>query len=269
MPVAQTFTSLHKAVISRDCICMPSFFFSDGTLPPNHNTMSVSVFANALRAHSRLRVLTATRVALPATRSISSLVAFRTAIPKNVSLSVSRSYTTSQVARYEYNDNAPKTPASPTVFVANIPWNATEEDISDIFSEFGKVLSVRLRGFFFPDRIFFNRVYEPTLDLNPDGKPRGICHVEYSDKEGAIAAVESASQEAIHLSGRDLRVDFSAGNRARVAQEPNEKLYFSGCAGDESEIRRLFDQYAGNIIDIHLCMLFTLSDSLPTTHMDE
>ena len=59
------------------------------------------MFANALRTHSRLRVLSATRIALPATRSITSLVAFRTAVPKKVSLSVPRSFTTSQVARNE------------------------------------------------------------------------------------------------------------------------------------------------------------------------
>jgi hypothetical protein len=67
---------------------------------------TVSMFANAVRTHStqsrlQVRVLTATHAALPATRSISSLVAFRTAVPKNVSLSVSRSFTTSQVARNE------------------------------------------------------------------------------------------------------------------------------------------------------------------------
>ena len=125
--------------------------------------MSVSVFANALRAHSRLRVLTAARVALPATRSISSLVAFRTAIPKNVSLSVSRSFTTSQVARYD--DNPPRPPVGPTIFIANIPWNATEEDLSDIFSEFGKILSVRLRGFFFLTLLF------PTVFMNYSSRP--------------------------------------------------------------------------------------------------
>lgn len=71
------------------------------------------------------------------------------------------------------------------------------------------------------------------------------------------------------MSGRDLRVDFSAGTRARAVHEPSEKLYFSGCAGEESEVRALFNKYADAIVDIHLCMLFTLSDSLPTTHMDE
>ena len=115
------------------------------------------MFANALRTHARLRVLTATRVALPATRSISSLVAFRTAVPKNVSLSVSRSFTTSQVARDDF-EGAPK-PATNSIFCANIPWSATEEDIAEVFGEFGKVTNVRLRGFFFPSCVFFFNLF--------------------------------------------------------------------------------------------------------------
>ena len=117
--------------------------------------MSVSMFTNALRVHSRARVLTAARVAFPATRSISSLVAFRTALPKNVSLSVSRSFTTSQVARDGYSRDESKTTISNTIFIANIPWSATEEDLGEVFSEFGKVVSVRIRAFFFSWPFFF------------------------------------------------------------------------------------------------------------------
>jgi hypothetical protein len=82
--------------------------------------MSVSIFANVLRTQSRLRVLTATHAALPATRSISSLVAFRTAVPKNVLLSASRSFTTSQVARNEDASRAAQTETpSDTISVEN------------------------------------------------------------------------------------------------------------------------------------------------------
>jgi RNA recognition motif-containing protein len=105
--------------------------------------------------------------------------------------------------------------------------------------------------------------------LNSDGRPRGICHVEYAAKESAVAALESASQEPIHMLGRDLRLDYSAGPRAQTPNEPSEKLYFAGCAGDEGEIRNIFKQFSNSIVDIHLCMLFTLSESVPITHIDE
>lgn len=111
--------------------------------------MLVSMFTNAFRTQLRLRVLTAARVALPATRDISSLVAFRTAVPKNVSLSVPRLFTTSQVARFESENNAPKIPPNNTLFVANMPWSTTEQDLSELFAEFGEVIGVRIRRFFF------------------------------------------------------------------------------------------------------------------------
>lgn len=95
--------------------------------------------------------------------------------------------------------------------------------------------------------------------MNGENRPRGIAHCEFATKESAIAAIESAAEEPIHLAGRDLRVDFSAGNRAQSVAEPSEKLYFAGCAGDENEIRNLFRQFGDSIVDIFLCMLFTLS----------
>jgi nucleolin len=200
------------------------------------------MFANALRTHARLQVLTATRVALPATRSISSLVAFRTAVPKNVSLVVLRSFTTSQVAR---NDFERDSRASSTIFVANIPWSATEEDISEVFGEFGKVLNVRLH-------------------MGADGRPRGICHIDFASKESAVAALESAAQEPIHLAGRDLRVDYSDGVKSPAAPQAGDKLYFSGCAGDESEVREIFKDFNDSIVDIHLLKDPQTGERLPT-----
>jgi len=192
--------------------------------------MSVSVFANALRTHSRLRVLTATRVALPATRSISFLVAFRTAVPKNVSFSVSRSFTTSRVARNELENNTSRAAASPTIFVANIPFTVTEEDLTQVFSEFGQVEGVRIHRY-------------------RDGRSRGMAHVDFSCTDTAIATIESSQQKPIQVAGRDLRVEYP---NSRGPHDPNEKVFFSGCAGDESEIRSIFKQFSDAIVKIQL-----------------
>jgi RNA recognition motif-containing protein len=54
---------------------------------------------------------------------------------------------TSQVARNNLEDDAPRAAAS-SIFVANIPWMITEEELTQFFSEFGEVTRVRLRGFF-------------------------------------------------------------------------------------------------------------------------
>ena len=125
-------------------------------------TMSVSVFANTLRTHSRLRVRTATRVTLPTTRCINSLITFGTSIPKNVSFSVSRSFTISQVARNELEDGAssvaPGDEFSNTIFAGNVPWNATELDLAKAFHKFGHITDIRLSAFFFLT-FFFSCVF--------------------------------------------------------------------------------------------------------------
>jgi RNA recognition motif-containing protein len=98
--------------------------------------------------------------------------------------------------------------------------------------------------------------------MNQEGRPRGIAHVDFENLDSAVAAVESSQQEAIHVGGRDLRLDFSDGQKGKAANPPNVKLYFQGCSGDESDIRTIFQQFSNSIVDIHLCMLFTLSDFL-------
>ena len=105
--------------------------------------------------------------------------------------------------------------------------------------------------------------------MGSDGRPRGIAHIDFASTESAVAALESSAQEPIHLSGRDLRVDYSDGVRSQAPVEPGDKLYFAGCAGNESEIREIFKDFNDSIVDIHLCMLFILFDLVPKTDMDE
>ena len=327
-----------------------SFFLLPVLIPKLQNT-SVSMFSNALRTHSRLRVLTATRIALPATRSITSLVAFRTAVPKNVSLSVSRSFTTSQVAREEsqvapkesedsqvapveledsqvapeelenlqvasngledsqvapkeledlqvasnelensqvapkeledsqvapkeLEDGAPGAlldPPSSTLFVGNVPWKATEDELRQVFSQFGEIIDLRIRAYFFPLAVFFQLCFflrTTSLDFYQHGGSSGTCHIDFASKDGAVATMASVAKKPLVVAGRKLRVEFSEGKTRKLVTEPNSKLYFSGCAGDELEIRTIFEQFRDSVVDVYLCMLFTLSNSVRTTHLE-
>ena len=94
-------------------------------------------------------------------------------------------------------DYSPKLPPKSTIFVANIPWTTTEEDLVEIFTEYGEVSSVRLH-------------------MNSKGRPQGNCHIEFANPEIAVATVNSASREPIHMAGRDLHVDFATGIRNRI-----------------------------------------------------
>ncbi|KAI5777670.1 hinge domain of cleavage stimulation factor subunit 2-domain-containing protein [Geopyxis carbonaria] len=75
------------------------------------------------------------------------------------------------------------------VFVGNIPYGLTEEQITDIFASAGRVLSFRL-------------VYDRDT-----GRPKGFGFAEYSDAETAASAVRNLND--YEIMGRKLRVDFS------------------------------------------------------------
>ncbi|KAJ1499005.1 hypothetical protein HMI55_004629, partial [Coelomomyces lativittatus] len=90
------------------------------------------------------------------------------------------------------------------VFVGNIPWDATEESMSELFQEAGPLLSFRLM------------MDKDTL------KPKGYGFAEYHDIETAKSAVRNLNE--LDLGGRKLRVDFAESDVL------NKSLGFGGGA---------------------------------------
>ncbi|KAI2615617.1 hypothetical protein GGR54DRAFT_259623 [Hypoxylon sp. NC1633] len=84
-------------------------------------------------------------------------------------------------------------PPSRVVFVGNIPYGLSEEQISDIFSSAGKVLNFRL-------------VYDRET-----GRPKGFGFAEYPDADSAASAVRNLND--YEIMGRKLRVDYSTEGR--------------------------------------------------------
>ncbi|KAL2130973.1 hypothetical protein VTI74DRAFT_5695 [Chaetomium olivicolor] len=78
---------------------------------------------------------------------------------------------------------------SRVVFVGNIPYGLTEEQIIEIFSGAGRVLNFRL-------------VYDRET-----GRPKGFGFAEFPDYDSAASAVRNLND--YEIMGRKLRVDFS------------------------------------------------------------
>ncbi|EPS37837.1 hypothetical protein H072_8442 [Dactylellina haptotyla CBS 200.50] len=87
-------------------------------------------------------------------------------------------------------------------FIGNIPYGLSEEQIIDIFSKVGQVLSFRL-------------VYDRDT-----GKPKGFGFAEYADAEIAASAVRNLDN--FEIMGRKLRVDFSHEGDSKDAQDVYE-----------------------------------------------
>jgi cleavage stimulation factor subunit 2 len=77
-------------------------------------------------------------------------------------------------------------------FIGNINYDASEEQLLDIFREVGEVVSLRL------------------VSDKETGKPKGYGFVEYKDAETALSAIRNLSGREI--SGRALRLDVAEGH---------------------------------------------------------
>lgn len=75
------------------------------------------------------------------------------------------------------------------IFVGNLAFTTTEDQLHQIFSEIGRVIRVRM-----------------VSDLE-SGKPRGFAFVEFEDPQAALGAIRNLND--YELNGRRLRVNFS------------------------------------------------------------
>ena len=74
-----------------------------------------------------------------------------------------------------------------TIFVGNLPFSASEEEIRELFTKYGEVKSVNL------------------ITHHKTGESRGICFIEMSEEDGgkAIKALDGSE-----YGGRKLHVRF-------------------------------------------------------------
>ncbi|CAG9333005.1 unnamed protein product [Blepharisma stoltei] len=72
-----------------------------------------------------------------------------------------------------------------TLFVSNLPYTADENNLTDFFSDFGPIKSVR-------------------FSYDQDGNKRGFAHVVFETADSADAASKLNGSE---LEGRELRID--------------------------------------------------------------
>jgi len=80
-------------------------------------------------------------------------------------------------------------PNSTSVFVGNLAYSTTEDDLRDLFESCGEIKEVRIAR-------------------DQDGRARGFAHIDFESSSSVGQAIQKAGTE---LSGRSIRVDFSSG----------------------------------------------------------
>lgn len=94
------------------------------------------------------------------------------------------------------------------IFVGNLAFNTTEEQLHQAFSEIGRVINVRL-----------------VTDVDT-GKPRGYAFVEFADPQAALSAIRNMND--YELNGRRLRVNYSNSSHleqlaAKLGMDPTQQ----------------------------------------------
>lgn len=94
-----------------------------------------------------------------------------------------------------FSSTKSKTTPSPTLFVGNLPFEATVAGVKGLFVPFGPVRKVRLMTF------------EDT------GKCKGFAYVDFMEQSGAEMCM--SERKPLFLEGRKLRVEFGSAEAAR------------------------------------------------------
>ena len=99
-----------------------------------------------------------------------------------------------------------------SVFVGNIPYEATEEKLKDIFNEVGQV--GKMNYYSISQDHQFNLVTFKLVYDRETGKPKGYGFCEYEDQETALSAMRNLN--GVEIAGRTLRVDNACTEKSRM-----------------------------------------------------
>ncbi|KAK2465555.1 hypothetical protein APHAL10511_002447 [Amanita phalloides] len=147
-----------------------------------------------------------------------------------------RFFSTALVSRNDSEtDTSTVIPSDPcrTLFVVNVPSQATVSEVQGIFWRFGRLSDFRM-GF-----------REGSSGVN-----KGFAHVQFAELEGAIAAYESHQNEPLWIRNRPLVLNYA---RPRKTPGPTRcnTLYFKEFEGGMMALQNVLKKYARHVVRIN------------------
>ncbi len=104
------------------------------------------------------------------------------------------------------------------VFVGNVTFNTTEEQLNQIFSHVGPIKNIRI------------------LTDRETGRPKGFAFIEYMDANAALAAIRHLNDT--ELNGRKLRVSYSNNsNLKEMARQIGQDVDDTPAGGAKNEFQ--------------------------------
>ena len=126
---------------------------------------------------------------------------------------------------------------SRTIFVGNIPYDATQEQLVDLLQLVGPFISFRLKH------------------DQENQKPKGYGFCEYRDPDIAGSALRNLN--GLDLNGRQLRVDFASDNKNGTNLKEEEVKFRDGGEVYNADAKEVFGvSECSNLEDIFKNMSF-------------
>jgi nucleolin len=111
--------------------------------------------------------------------------------------------------KFDNDPFAPPPKNCKTIYVHNLPYQATEEDIAKVFETFGTIVEGGVR-------IARNSVTRQS---------KGFAYVDYTEPEEAQKAVQSSASTHAQVGGRLVRVDYDTGRMKGSFKTENGRLW--------------------------------------------
>ncbi|KAG2131685.1 hypothetical protein DEU56DRAFT_902485 [Suillus clintonianus] len=197
------------------------------------------MFSKALLAQSRTL-----SVSLKARASLSPLVLLRHASPGKLSMPLQwqRSLSTSLALRDDESwpsDRSSKprgfrrnVSPSGTLYVGNLPYSVTEDELRQSFAEFGEIVRV-------------------SLGTSAEGMSRGFGHVQFANVDDASKVIKADEEDPIFIMNRDIFLDHAAVQEQPVL-EPYHTLFIRPFGGAEDDLRQVFTDFEHSIADVRI-----------------
>jgi nucleolin len=106
-----------------------------------------------------------------------------------------------------------------TIFCHNLPYSATEDDVTTVFGEFGSIESSGVR-------IARNSVNRQS---------KGFAYIDFQSSSDAQAAVQACSEQRVTVGGRLVRVDYDTGRMKGSFKTESGKLWTKQVKDEKSK----------------------------------
>lgn len=123
-------------------------------------------------------------------------------------------------------------PPSGTLYIGNLPYSITEEELRQSFAEFGEVVRA-------------------SLGTTPEGMNRGFGHVQFANVDDASKVIKADEEDPIYIMNRDIYLDHAAVQEQAV-REPYHTLFIRPFSGAEDDLREIFSNFEHSIADVRL-----------------